>query len=348
MAVLVGGWAIGYPFALAASQGQVFLVGDPMTSKLIGYLLSLVGQYGLVCFLLFMTRPAAAARRNARLQAAPVVAVAAILVASTLTTPVGLRAAAARMPTEVLMNDHLSVPPSVGAFYFFANAYTLYAYAYGMVVAAGYVARGGERQLRWATALMAAGLTGLTLCFAVAVVANLFQLTENSAKVPAVLLVAATFAALAGIPIFIVGVAFRSVAMRLAAVGVWWRHRRAYRQLGPLWAALHEEFPEDALGRAPSPSWRDLLTLRRLHRRYYRRVIECRDGLVRISPYLAAIEGNLDSVEVIARRLPAALRAHADGISVADRAFPVVLPGMQGLDADVEQLMALSVALRES
>ena len=348
MTVLVGGWAIGYPFELAASQGQAFLVGDPMVSKLIGYLFSLVGQYGLVCFLLFTTRPAAAARRSARLQAAPVVTVAAILVTSTLTTPVGLRAAAARMPTEVLVNGHLSVPLGVGVFYFFANAYTLYAYGFGLVVAASYVIRGGERQLRWAMALMAAGLAGLTFCFAVAVVANFFQLTGNSARVPAVLLVTATIGAFAGIPIFVVGVAYRSVAMRLAAVGVWWRHRRAYRQLGPLWAALHEEFPEDALGRVPSPSWRDLLTLRRLHRRYYRRVIECRDGLVRVSPYLVAIEGASDSVEAIARQLPAALRAHADGVPVADRAVPLVLPGAQGLDADVEQLVALSVALRES
>lgn len=346
VAVLFGGWAIGYPFELAASQGQAFLVGDPMVSKLIGYLFSLAGQYGLVCFLLFMTRPAGAAGRHARLQAVPVAAVAAILVTSTLSIPTGLRAAAARMPTAALADGRFSVPPNVGVFYFVANAYTLYAYGFGLLVAAGYLFRGGERQLRWAMALMAAGLAGLTFCFAVAVVVNLLLLNGSSATVPAVLLVAATTAALVGIPIFVVGVAFRSVAMRLAAVRVWLRHRRAYRQLEPLWAALHEEFPEDALGRVPSPGWREWLTLRRMHRRYYRRVIECRDGLVRISPYLAAVEGDSGSVEAIARRLPAALRAHAADVPVADRAVPLVLPGVQRLDADVEQLVALSMTLR--
>ena len=344
--VLLGGWAVGYPFALAASEGQTFLVGDPMISKLVGYLLSLVGQYGLVCFLLFTARPAAAARRSARLQAAPVLIVATILVTSVLTTPVGLRAAAARIPTETLVNGHLSVPSSVGAFYLAANAYTLYAYAFGLLIAVGNLIRGRERQLRWAMALMAAGLAGLTFCFAVAVLTNVLQLTGNSAMVPAGLLLPATVAAYVGIPIFVMGVAFRSVAMRLAAARVWLRHRRAYRQLRPLWTVLHEQFPEDAFGRVPAPNWRDALTLRRTHRRYYRRVIECRDGLVRVSPYLADTEGTSGSVDVIARRLPAALRAHADGQLVADRAVPLVLPGAQGLDADVDQLVALSLVLR--
>jgi hypothetical protein len=40
-------------------------------------------------------------------------------------------------------------------------------------------------------------------------------------------------------------------------------------------------------GPDPVGRWRDLSRLRGVHRRYYRRVIECQDGLVQVSPYLA-------------------------------------------------------------
>jgi hypothetical protein len=84
-----------------------------------------------------------------------------------------------------------------------------------------------------------------------------------------------------------------------------------------------------------------------VHRRYYRRVIECRDGLVRISPYLARyrIDPGADA-STLASRLKDALRAHAEGEPVPPQAMPVAIPQGDGLDADVHELVALARALR--
>lgn len=70
---------------------------------------------------------------------------------------------------------------------------------------------------------------------------------------------------------------------RLAAARTWSWRRQAYLRLGPLWRELHRTFPELALDPAPG-AWREHLALTGLHRRYYRRAVECRDGLLRLSP----------------------------------------------------------------
>lgn len=91
-----------------------------------------------------------------------------------------------------------------------------------------------------------------------------------------------------------------------------------------------------------------------MHRRYYRRVIECRDGLVRISPYLALEAATADAEapltpEVAARHLRTALRAYASGEEAPSQAVPVALPsegeGDGSLESDVRQLIRLSETL---
>ncbi|MHC5904247.1 MAB_1171c family putative transporter [Streptomyces sp. S6] len=59
----------------------------------------------------------------------------------------------------------------------------------------------------------------------------------------------------------------------------WWRARRAYRDLGPLWSALYAELPEIAL----TPHHRQ--PLRQAEFALYRRVIEIRDGSLALRPY---------------------------------------------------------------
>jgi hypothetical protein len=152
---------------------------------------------------------------------------------------------------------------------------------------------------------------------------------------------------LLGIMVFLVGVAYPAAVMRLAAVRIWWQHRTVYRRLAPLWTVLHQEFPEDALSRVPGGPWRDALSLRGVHRRYYRRVIECRDGLVRISPYLGSL-GEQAEAAALAERLREGLRAHASGAPVPSKPTPVAIPSGDGLDADVHELLALSSALQTS
>jgi hypothetical protein len=92
---------------------------------------------------------------------------------------------------------------------------------------------------------------------------------------------------------------------------------------------------------------RDRLSLRRVHRRYWRRVVEIRDGLVQISPHLA-------DVDFIPRR-PAheqvdkfreALRRQREGVQPGSpSAVLVAAPPREGAEADVEQLVNLARAL---
>jgi hypothetical protein len=66
----------------------------------------------------------------------------------------------------------------------------------------------------------------------------------------------------------------------------WIRDYRAYQRLRPLWAALHQATPTIAAGRRPS-RLADLLLMRDLEHRLYRRVIEIRDGQLAVRPYLS-------------------------------------------------------------
>lgn len=95
----------------------------------------------------------------------------------------------------------------------------------------------------------------------------------------------------------------------------WLRHWRTYRALGPLWEVLRSLCP--ALSSGPSPSsWRKRSPWWppwQARRRAYQRLIECRDGLLRLAPYLDD---------------------------------PVAVPDSPGLDADAAALIRVSQAIR--
>lgn len=147
--------------------------------------------------------------------------------------------------------------------------------------------------------------------------------------------------------LFATGLSYASIMARLASGRIWIRHRRNYRQLAPLWRGLHEAFPENTLRGSPAAPWRETLHAWGIHRRYYRRVIECRDGLVRLSPYLAACGvGTGASPETVADHLPRALSAQASGDAAADRAVDIMPSVGDSLDADTRQLIAVSLAFR--
>lgn len=127
-----------------------------------------------------------------------------------------------------------------------------------------------------------------------------------------------------------------------------------YHRLYPLWSLLHEAYPQDALPRNRISPWALLRRSHGVDRRYYRRAIECRDGSVRISPYLSqrtemtATNLSASSADLLADRLCAALAAQAEGREAPHGAVAVAVPQAKGLDADVRQLVMLSDALRRS
>ncbi|WP_199185785.1 MAB_1171c family putative transporter [Streptomyces carminius] len=357
---LIACWAAAYPFGLAADRNEVFLGLAPMTSRLVQHILVLAAVNCMVCFYLFSALEPARARRRAAWYGLALLAAVAVLAVSAAATPDGVRT-----------RDHTVT--SVAVFFVTADVFLGAGFALGW--------RWTRRHARGAEPRLARGLRITSFGMAAIVVANVLF-------VPAVLMrwaggdrahesldtagaaettlgwFGAVFFLLPGIVLLLAGVTYPAAVMRLTALRVWWRHLRAYRALEPLWTALHRRFPEDALHRVPVSPWRDALSLRGVHRRYYRRAIECRDGLVRVSPYLAdpgrdggtgggAGDGSgtpesADGPEELARRLRRALRAHAEGRPVATSAVPLVIPDRGDLDADVRQLVALSRALRST
>ena len=136
--------------------------------------------------------------------------------------------------------------------------------------------------------------------------------------------------------------------VRLLALRRWWQHRRAYHGLEPLWRLMYQAFPEDVLHRVPSGRLRYFTGLRSMHRRYYRRVIECRDGLVRINPYLPrnhTAGGEPSTAVGWARLLEAALHAHAHQRPPTGPPMVLARPRGPDLDADVTELLSLARAL---
>jgi hypothetical protein len=340
--LLVACWAIAYPFGLAAGREAVFLGVEPMTSRFIQHALVLVAAYALMCFFLFSALELDGARRRAAWQAVPLAAAVVILAVATLLIPADLRTAAAMLPSGQGKGP-VSVP-SIGVFYVTANGYMLYAFVTAFSWNRRY-ARGAEPRLRRGLAMVSVGLAAIIVADALFITANIIRWAGGTTPRP--ILAFSILLLLGGIVVFLIGVLYPAAAMRVAALRIWRQHLRTYHQLNPLWTTLHEEFPQDALSRVPISPWRDALSLRGVHRRYYRRVIECRDGLVRISPYLAQVPGD-DSVSGLAGRLRAALRAHTSGEPAPSRAVPVAMPAGDGLDADVERLVALSQALQKA
>jgi hypothetical protein len=332
--------AVAYPFGIQDVATPVDAMIGTGLSKLIQNALLFATGYWLMCFHLYSAVDAERGRRRARWEILPLFAAIAAITVATFITPPDLRGSG-----YDTANMHVA---GLAVFYFFGGLYFAYALAVALRWTVRY-AKLSHRPLVTGLWLAAAAMVGMVVGSAVRSIFVLIRVFSSVRSSPietvADLLVAAS------IPTFVIGVSYPGIATRLAALRIWWQHRRLCRQLRPLWTVLHEAYPEDELSRVPAGRWRDLLRLRGVHRRYYRRVIECRDGLVRVSPYLASLgepdpTTNLEPPVRLATALLAALRARADGAPVAGQAMPVAVPDGEGLDADVRQLVALSKALR--
>ena len=240
--------------------------------------------------------------------------------------------------------------PDLLAFYMIANTYLAYANACCAVLALR-ASRQANRRVRPSLRIVAAGLglacLGGHLPRALTSAGKLFMDRE---PLPATELWTEPLIAFAIVIIFI-GMSFPGVWVSMVTARIWFEAHRDHRRLRPLWLALHGRFPDIAL-HGPTGPLRELVDVRHVRLRYHRRVIECRDGLVRLSPYLPvpvdAGQSPLEQARVITEALTRV--GGSDAVSpVSTIAAPPVSAGNEavGIDADARQLLLLSRALRE-
>jgi hypothetical protein len=335
--VAIVGFSQTVVFGSAASLGASLLGLEPLLSRLVQHLGMLVGGYALIAFYLYSALDRDNARRQTTRQAIPLAVAVIMQLVATALVPAGQRDATAMLAFAA---PGASAPePSIALVYLVPNLYMVYAFAIAFAWTRRY-ARGAEPRLRRGLALTSVGLASLTVgetIFALTIAGQWADI-----PVPGILFPLGLLTIVPGSVLFMIGLAYPATSMRLAALRIWLQHRRVYRRLGPLWTLLHQRFPEDAFGRVPAGRWRDALSLRGVHRRYYRRVIECRDGLVRASAYLTSPDPDTP----LAERLRLSLRAHAAGAPALANPNPLAIPPTDGLDADARELVTLSDALR--
>lgn len=149
-----------------------------------------------------------------------------------------------------------------------------------------------------------------------------------------------------GISIFFFGVGYPGVRAGTVKLRLWFVDRRHYRQLRPLWAFLTRAFPDITLLPQTSRT-REAFRVRQMRLHFYRRAIECRDGLVCLSPYLAADDAINVTSTSSADRLHEALLRSAEG-KPRSGVHVVAQPADPGMEADLKELLVLSRGLGNS
>lgn len=291
-------------------------------ARLLVNLLTMAASYWLLAFFQYSVR---ASRRYQTLAFAGALA---LVVGVWLAAPAPVRLQPAALSSGTDWHSTVFVLAAVGYMAYALGLALRWAVRYGRV-ARRVELRRGLRVLAVGLAFLIAGCCVKCVVALLQAFAGLAWDAGNLAYVGCVLV---------GSVGLVIGVMYPAVTGMLAAVPVWRWHREAYRELEPLWRALHEAFPDLALRSETLPWWRDPLRIRRTHRDYYRRAVEIRDGLVQLGPYFPTT----DTAD--AGAVKAALAAKAAG-RPAGPPHPAPVAGGDDLDSDVRWLVRLSRAL---
>lgn len=231
----------------------------------------------------------------------------------------------------------------IAAFYLGAGLYLIY----GLIACTAWIVRYqrvADRNLRIGLRL---GAIGLASAAAGSVFRALYIVVAWAfgPVVKILLLLGVPFVIVGGM-LFLVGVTYPGARARFAALRRRRRHRREHAALTPLWTVLVRAFPSIVL-RTPPRRRGERLSPRRVHRVYYRRVIEIRDGLVQLSPYLDADFGAVVATDpgAAAAALKTALERHAAGEETDGHAKQVLPAPADDIESDVRPLLALSAAM---
>ncbi|MEV7091497.1 MAB_1171c family putative transporter [Amycolatopsis sp. NPDC051045] len=338
----VPNWAVT---ACVAGFAAAFLLQQPVISDEVDALLgrgaarvanNALLACGLCALVIFFLGSALGPRRYRRVvvELVPLAAAIALMLVAMSRTPLQLRGLPLGPST---IHDS-----GVAVFYLGAGLYLIY----GLVACTAWIVRYqrvADRNLRIGLRLSAIGMAsaaaGSIFRALYIVVAWVFG------PVVKVLLLLGVPFVIAGGMLFLVGVTYPGLRARVSALRRRRQHRREHQALAPLWTVLVGAFPSIVL-RTP-PRRGDRLSPRGTHRVHYRRVIEIRDGLVQLSPYLDADFGEVVATDpgAAAEALKAALRRHAAGEASDGRAKQVLPAGADDLESDVRPLLALSAAM---
>ena len=263
-----------------------------------------------------------------------------------LTTVLMLGVFSAANPASSWMYTSGQMDGHVMSFYCIGNSYALYACLRGASLswsANSRVPRSVSVSLRVASVGL---IINALLSHAVRVGSTGTRLVFGSSLMPVTLDNLSQNALRVGIVLFSVGIAYPGLRTASVKLRLWFRNRRRYRALYRLWAALVGTFPAIALDGPVGPV-RDRLATFRLGLKYYRRLIECRDGLMHLSPYLQEPnEANGPyTMQVQARMVVEALKSRQRGDSPTGGVVAIAAPtGEDGADDDARQLVRLAHA----
>ncbi|GAB3288968.1 MAB_1171c family putative transporter [Parasphingorhabdus pacifica] len=237
--------------------------------------------------------------------------------------------------------EHAGETPAALGFYLLGNLYMSYATARGAHLAwttADHTQSRARLSLRVAAAGLAVNCIGT---HTPRVVSTSGRLLFDKELLPGTATWTTPILAI-GIVAFFLGIGYPGARTGLVKARMWIEVRHHYRQLRPLWAALCGQFSNIALFPPVSPL-REAFQVRQMRLRYYRRVIECRDGLVCLSPYVTEPVDSTKTHEQQAALVRDALgRATArEEVSVTS---VIAEPEAAGMEADTQQLLALSRA----
>lgn len=364
LAALVGllvFWALSWPFGVAANAGGALGL-DALDARTVEHALRLVATACMLAFVVATPVPGAPrpARGGRRTVVHGVLLAAAVLglVVNSALVPAGRRDQLARLADGSAggADDPVGSTP-VAVFFLVENVYYVTVFAAAAVWAAGHLRRPTPAALRRGLQLLVAGSVVLVVATGALLVSVVLRWSGERPP-PAINAVGLSLLAL-GLLVVLAGLILPSVAHAVTGARLTLRRRRVHRELEPLWAQLRDAFP-DEVTRADPPAGPDADGRQdragRLlaavvpgggpSRRYYRRIIECRDGLHHLGPYLRAVaarDGRPEGGVPTGEDLLAALELRRSGAE-ADPAGPVGSPTAHdvGVDEEVEALVLLA------
>ncbi|SOD75914.1 hypothetical protein SAMN06272781_3734 [Streptomyces sp. 1222.2] len=335
--LLLVGEILSFPQMIRAVDGLTAVGVDKVAYNAV----HMIGVYVLVLFFLSSVLGASAEyRRQLNVNTALLVVVLISLATCMIATPASMRA-------HTLSTPHMA-QPAIMSFYVIGNLYYIYVYLTAKLWVSR-CARMASRHLALGLWTMVVGLFGLMIA-AVNRLIWAFQRIGEPGSREAFRIMNSSMTDWA-LSIVLIGICYSASVQMFLCWKSALHHRRMYSELTPLWSALVAAYPDLVLNRPEASMW-SRVRRPRAHERFYRRLIECRDGLVRLSPYLTRVAPHADlahgppeqTAKYITEAL--ALQPATEDPEMALFAARVALPHTNDLGADVGALISISHALR--